>query len=80
MAQAGSIGAVVFGLLAWQLVVFAMRTASNGEATPQLHIPLSWAWWFMSIMSAVTALAALTVAVAVFTRHPVEPKKPSEID
>ena len=80
IALAGTVGAIVFGLLSWQLVVFAGRAAQSGEATPQLHVPLAYAWWFMSVMSAVTALAALVVAVFVFTRHPVEAVRPSEID
>jgi TRAP-type C4-dicarboxylate transport system permease small subunit len=80
VALAGLCGAVVFGLLARQFVVFAQRAASGGDATPQLHIPMAWAWWFMAAMSALTALAAAVVAIAVFTRHPVAPNKPSEID
>jgi TRAP-type C4-dicarboxylate transport system permease small subunit len=80
VALAGSVGAGVFGLLSWQLVTFARRSMLSGEATPQLHVPLAWAWWFMSAMAAFTALAALVVAVSVFTRHPVEAIRPSKID
>lgn len=80
VALAGTVGAIVFGLLAFQLVTSANRAATSGEATDQLHVALSWAWWFMCVMAAATAMAGLTVAISVFTRHPVESIKPSEVD
>lgn len=80
IALAGAVGAVVFALLSRQLAVFAMRAAASGEATQQLKLPMQWALWFACGLSALTAVAALVVAVAVFTRHPVAPQKPSEID
>jgi len=80
VALAGSVGAVLFGLLSWQSVTMAVRAAQSGEATPQLHVPLSYTWWCISFLSGVTALAALVVAVAIFTRHPVVAVRPSEID
>lgn len=80
VALSGGVGAVVFGLLAFQLVTSARQAAASGEATARLHIPMSWAWWFVCAMSAVTALAALVVAVSVFTAHPIEPAKPSAVD
>jgi len=80
VALAGLVGATVFGLLAWQLVVFARRAARSGEATAQLKVPLQYAWWSMSVLAAVTSLAALVVAVSAFTRHPVTPSQPVAFD
>jgi TRAP-type transport system small permease protein len=80
VALAGSIGAALFALLSWQAVVFAGRAAQSGEATPQLHVPLAYTWWCICVLAGITALAALVVAISVFTRHPVLPVRPSEID
>ena len=68
---AGLCGAVVFGLTAWQLTVFAKRALTNGEISAELHFPLTYLWWFMSAMAALTALAALVVAVRAFSENPV---------
>lgn len=80
VALAGVCGAVVFGLLARQLAVFAERAMTNGETTAELQFPLSYLWWFMSVFAAVTALAALIVALAAFTSRPVQAALVSEVD
>lgn len=80
VALAGAIGFVVFSLTARQLVEFAHRATSSGETTAQLKIPLFYAWWAMSGLAAVTAVAALVVAVAAFTRHPVTAHEAPPID
>lgn len=77
---AGCVGAALFAVLSWQATVLAGRAALSGEATPQLHMPLSYIWWSISVLAGVTALAALVVAVSVFTLHPVMAIRPSEID
>jgi TRAP-type C4-dicarboxylate transport system permease small subunit len=64
-------GAVVFGLTASQLAVFAKRAISNGEISSELHFPLTYLWWFMSVMAALTAIAALVVAIRAFGTNPV---------
>jgi TRAP-type C4-dicarboxylate transport system permease small subunit len=63
LAVTALIGAVVFGLLARQQGVLAMRAARSGEATSELHIPLSWVWWLMAAFSVVTVLVMLAGAV-----------------
>ena len=80
VALAGVCGAVVFGLLARQLAVFAERAMTNGETTAELQFPLSYLWWFMSVFAAVTAMAALIVAIAAFTSWPVQAAQVSEVD
>lgn len=80
VALAGVVGAIVFALLARQLVVFAQRAAESGESTAQLHIPLAYAWSVMCVLAAVTALASLVVAIAVFTRHPIPAEAHARID
>lgn len=67
---AGISGCAVFGLTAWQLAVFAQRAVSNGETTAELQFPLSYLWWFMSFMAALTALAALCAAVRAMVVRP----------
>lgn len=62
-ALAGICGFAVFGLTARQLAVFAQRAISNGETTAELQFPMSYLWWFMSLMATLTALAALVVAM-----------------
>ena len=70
---AGLVGAVVHALLAWQMVTFARRALQSGEATAQMGLPLSWVWWAMCGLAVMAAFATLAVAVAIFTRHPIEP-------
>ena len=80
VAVSGIVAATVFGLLAWQAAVQGLRAAANGESTPQLHVSLAYIWWGMGALSVVTALSALVVAIAVFTRHPVLPVPLSELE
>ena len=64
----GICGIAVFGLTARQLAVFAQRSISNGETTAELQFPLTYVWWFMGLMAALTALAALVVVFRSFDR------------
>lgn len=50
------LGAVLFGLLAYRLWFQALRLKGYGDMTPQLMIPVYYAYYFMSVMAAVTAL------------------------
>ncbi|MBT2301907.1 TRAP transporter small permease [Variovorax paradoxus] len=75
---AGLVGTAVYGLLSRQMIIFAQRAALSGEATSQLGFPLTYAWWAMCALSALAALASLVVALAAFTRRPIEPGAPSE--
>jgi len=70
---AGLVGAIVYALLAWQMVTFARRAVQSGEATSQMGLPLAWVWWAMCVLAVMAAAASLAVAVAIFTRHPIEP-------
>ena len=51
------LGAIAFGGLAWQLVLNGVKAEGYGDVTPSLGLHLSWALWFMALMSATTALA-----------------------
>lgn len=61
----GLASALVFGLLSFQLGVFAQRALQNGETTAELQLPLTYLWWFMCAMAAATAMGALYVAARV---------------
>jgi TRAP-type transport system small permease protein len=66
-AAAGLAAAGVFGLLSFQLGVFAQRALDNGETTAELQIPLTYLWWFMCAMAAATCAGALFVAARAAT-------------
>ena len=70
----------MFGLTAWQLTVFAKRALTNGEISSELHFPLTYLWWFMSAMAALTALAALVVAIRAFSANPVRATETQGMD
>lgn len=66
----GLCGAFIFALLGWRLWVLGDRSASYGDTTAYLLIPVAPIFWFMSVMSVLTALA---FAVLIFM-----PPKPLE--
>lgn len=80
VSLAGLCGAVVFGLTASQLAVFAKRTLTNGEISSELHFPLTYLWWFMAALAALTALAALMVAIRAFSANPVRAAQTQGMD
>jgi TRAP-type transport system small permease protein len=80
LVLAGLAGTAVFGLTARQLAVFAQRAAGNGETTAELQFPLTYLWWFMSALAAMTALAALVVAVRALMGRPVRADATPEMD
>lgn len=71
LVLAGLAGAAVFGLTARQLALFAQRAVGNGETTAELQFPLTYVWWFMSVLAAVTALASLVVMAQALLGRPV---------
>lgn len=73
-ALSGLVGAVVYGLLGRQALVFAGRAAGSGEATAQLQFPLAWAWWGMAGLAAVASLACLGIAASAFMSRPLAPR------
>ncbi len=63
-AMACFLGACAFLLPVPRLKVLTERSASFGDVTAQLGIPLSWALYFILTLCVVTALAFATRAVA----------------
>lgn len=64
------LGAFLFGAIAWRLRVLADRAAEYNDVTGYLEMPISVIFWFMTIMSAVTALAFVAKVPAAFRRGP----------
>ncbi|TWG92799.1 TRAP-type C4-dicarboxylate transport system permease small subunit [Mesorhizobium sp. J18] len=62
---AGVLGALFFAALSWRMVVQGGRVSSYGDITTYLHIPLGPAYYFMAVLSALTAIAfILTIFIA----------------
>lgn len=57
------IGAGVYAILAYRMWLQGIRLLSYGDITPQLGIPVAPAYFFMSIMSAVTVVAFILAAI-----------------
>ncbi|MGE0313442.1 MAG: TRAP transporter small permease [Lautropia sp.] len=81
----GVCGAVLFGAIGWRLWILGGRASGYGDVTAYLQIPLAPAYWFMSVLAVITALAFAVLAVLAF-RIPAdqlaaaEPAKPSGLD
>lgn len=58
------LGAGLFGMLAQRLWAQGTRLATYGDMTPQLSIPVFYAYYFMAVMSAITAAAFILSAFA----------------
>lgn len=71
----GAIGATVFALIAWCMGRQALRSASYGEATPLLNVPLSWVLGGIAALAAISALAFLKATVRSI-HHPGAPDAP----
>jgi TRAP-type C4-dicarboxylate transport system permease small subunit len=56
-------GAGVYGILAYRMWMQGNRLLIYGDITPQLGIPVAPAYFFMSIMAGVTALAFILAAI-----------------
>lgn len=66
----GLLGALLFGVLAWRLGVQADRLYGYGEITAVLKIELYTVYYFMAIMSGLSALAFLALSVLPPKGHP----------
>jgi TRAP-type C4-dicarboxylate transport system permease small subunit len=61
----GLLGALAFGGLAWQLGTNGVRAEGYGDVTPSLGLHLSWALWFMALLSVITSIVfALRMFIA----------------
>ncbi|MCC0056232.1 MAG: TRAP transporter small permease [Rhodobiaceae bacterium] len=67
---AGLLGALLFGVLAWRLGIQADRLFKYGEITAVLKIPLYTVYYFMAVMSALSALAFLALSILPPPAHP----------
>lgn len=56
-AFASLLGAVMFGLIGWQVFVMAGKAAGYEDKTPTLHIPIGPVLYAMSVFAAVVAMA-----------------------
>jgi TRAP-type C4-dicarboxylate transport system permease small subunit len=56
------LGGLVFGVLSYRFWIQGTRLMSYGDETPQLGIPIAPAYFFMSVMAAVTVAAFLLAA------------------
>lgn len=65
---AHALGALLFGLLTWRLYVQGSRLAIYGDVTPYLRLPVAPAYYFMSLLAAITTVAFLVICVAAFVR------------
>lgn len=55
------IGAGLFGIIAWRMWILAGRALSYGDATASLRFPTAPVYFGMCLLSAVTALAFLSL-------------------
>lgn len=69
------LGAVVFGLLSYRMWLQAFRLLGYGDETPQLGIPIAPAYFFMSILAGLTAIAFV---IAAFSGERKDPDKPAD--
>ncbi|MGE0233409.1 MAG: TRAP transporter small permease [Flavobacteriaceae bacterium] len=60
---AGLLGALLFGVLAWRLGIQGWRLFGYGETTTTLRIPLYIFYYFMALMSGISAIAFLVLSV-----------------
>ena len=58
------LGAALFAILAYRLWLQALRLKGYGDVTPQLSIPVYYAYFFMSVMAGVTTLTFILSAAA----------------
>jgi TRAP-type transport system small permease protein len=67
---ANLLGAFMFGLISWRLAIFGVHAAEFRDVTGTLQVPMSYVYWFMAIMSAVTAISFLLNIRSAFPRRP----------
>lgn len=54
---AGTVGALLFGVITWCCARQALRSAEYGDASAILGIPTAWVLWGMAALAALSALA-----------------------
>ena len=59
---AGLLGALLFGVLAWRLGIQGWRLLGYGETTTILRVPLFILYYFMALMSGLSAIAFLALS------------------
>lgn len=75
---ANLLGAFMFGLISWRLAIFGVRAAEFRDVSGSLQVPMSYVYWFMAIMSAVTAISFLLNMRSAFRRGPFSPTPASQ--
>jgi TRAP-type transport system small permease protein len=63
----GALGAVLFGAIGWRLVTLAGRAMDYGDQTGYLKLPIYPAFYFMAVMSLITAAVFVATIVLAFT-------------
>lgn len=64
------IAAVAFGYIGYRIYILAERSASYGEMTEYLHIPISAMIYFIAIMCWITAVTTVTYGVMRLFKSP----------
>lgn len=59
LLMTASLGTGVFGLISWRMWLLGLNSASYGEASPTLHVPLSPFLFAASILAGLCALCFL---------------------
>ena len=65
---AGTVGALLFAVIAYCCARQALRSASYGDASAILGIPTAWVLWGMALFSALSALVFTGHALGVYRR------------
>lgn len=60
---AGTVGALLFGVIAWCCARQALRSQSYGDASAILGIPTAWVLWCMAALAAASALVFAIQAI-----------------
>ncbi len=69
------IAAAIFGLMAWQIWIIATEKVQEGEVTQFVEWPMAPIFFFISAMSALTAVALLSTGVLYLLGRP--PRSPT---
>lgn len=67
---AGSVGALLFGIVAWCCGRQALRSAGYGDASAILGIPTAWVLWGMAVLAGLSALVFVAQAWGRFGDEP----------
>lgn len=72
------LGVAVFAAIAVRLWILGDRAATYGDVSASLEVPLSVVFWFMAVLSAITAIAFLARLPRAFRRGPFSFTSPSQ--